>query len=103
MFIQKLMDYFPFYFPVPPLFLFSLTSYYVQSGAMQITFIIETLWDDSHNQNVAIDGCKLFRGDRRGGKGGGIALYIKGGMDCEGPSLKNGHEQIKSLWVRVRD
>lgn len=78
MFIQKLMDYFPFCFPLHLLFLSSLTSYYVESGAMQITFITETLWDDSHNQNVAIDGCKLFRGDRRGGRGGGIALYIEG-------------------------
>jgi len=70
---------------------------------MQITFITETLWDDSHNQNVAVDGCKLFRGDRRWGRGGGIALYIKGGIDCEELSLKKGHKQIKSLWVRVRD
>lgn len=103
MFIQKLIDYFPFHFPLHSLFLFCLTSYYVESGAMQITFITETLWDDSHNQNVAVDGCKLFRGDRRWGRGGGIALYIKGGIDCEELSLKNGHEQIKSLWVRVRD
>lgn len=92
MFIKKLMDYFPFYFPLHPLFLFSLASYYVESEAMQITFITETLWDDSHNQNVAFDGCKLFIGDRRGGRGRGIALYIERGVDCAELSLKNGHE-----------
>lgn len=34
--------------------------------------------------------------------GGGIAIYIKIGRECE-LSLKNGHKQVEGLWVRVRD
>ena len=34
---------------------------------------------------------------------GGAALYIKEGMEYEELSLKNGHDQVKSLWVKVRD
>ncbi|PKU41126.1 hypothetical protein llap_8577 [Limosa lapponica baueri] len=39
--------------------------------------IAETWWDESHNQSVAIKGYKLFRRDRRGRKGGAVALYVK--------------------------
>lgn len=41
---------------------------------------------------VAINGYRLFRRDREGrGREGGIAPYIKKGMECEELSLKNGH------------
>jgi len=39
--------------------------------------ITETWWDKSHDWSAAIDGYRLFRSDRRGGRSGGIALYIK--------------------------
>jgi len=52
---------------------------------------------------VPIDGYRLFRRDRRGKWGGGNALYIKKSVHCEGLSLKNSHEQVESLWVRIRD
>jgi len=68
-----------------------------------VVAITETWWDDSHDCNVDIDGYKLFRKDRKGRKGVGIALYIKEGIECEELFLKNGHEQAESLGVRVRD
>jgi len=52
---------------------------------------------------VAINSYRLFRRDRRGKKDGGIALYIKKSIQCEELSLKNSHEPVKSLWVRIRD
>ena len=36
--------------------------------------ITETWWDHSHNWSAAMDDYKLFRRDRRGRKGGGVAL-----------------------------
>lgn len=34
-----------------------------------------------HNWSTAVDGCKLFRRDRHGGTGSGVAPYIREGFD----------------------
>ncbi|KAK4814759.1 hypothetical protein QYF61_026736 [Mycteria americana] len=39
--------------------------------------IMETWWDDSHNWSAVMDGYKLFRRDRQGRRGGGVALWGK--------------------------
>jgi len=52
---------------------------------------------------VAIDGYRLFRRDRQGKRGGGLALYIKKSIQCEELFMKNSHMQVESLWVRIRD
>jgi len=33
----------------------------------------------------------------------GVALNIKKSIYCEALSLNNSHEQVESLWVRIRD
>jgi len=43
---------------------------------------------------VPIDGYEQFRRDRQGRRGGGIAIYIRKGMECEELSLKNSHEIV---------
>ncbi|KAK4824986.1 hypothetical protein QYF61_022512 [Mycteria americana] len=65
--------------------------------------ITETWWDESHDWSAAIDGYRLFRRGRQGRRGRGIALYIKKWIECEDLSLKNSHEQVESLWVRIRN
>ena len=65
--------------------------------------ITETWWDDSHNWNTTIEGYRLFRRDRLGRKGGGVALYVKEWIDCEELPLRNSHDQVESLWVRIRN
>jgi len=35
-------------------------------------------------------------------QGGGVAVYIKKWKECEELSLKNSHEQVESLWIRIR-
>ncbi|GAB0203436.1 hypothetical protein GRJ2_002809200 [Grus japonensis] len=65
--------------------------------------ITETWWDKSHDWSAAINGYRLFRRDRRGRRGRGVALYVKKWIDCEELSLKNSHKQVESLWVRIRD
>jgi len=54
--------------------------------------ITETWWDKSHDWIVAIDGYRLFRRDRQGKRGGGVALYIKKSVQCGELSLKSSHE-----------
>jgi len=65
--------------------------------------ITETWWGESHDWNVALDGYRLLRRDRRGRRDGGVALYIKKTLQSEELSLKNNHEQVESLWVRIEE
>ncbi|KAK4831654.1 hypothetical protein QYF61_018621 [Mycteria americana] len=62
--------------------------------------IMETWWDDSHNWSAAMGGYKLFRRDRRGRRGGGVALYVR---ECLGSlELHDGDDRVECLWVRIR-
>ena len=47
-----------------------------------------------------MDAYKLFRRDRQGRKGGGVALYIKDCFDVE--ELGVGNVEVECLWVRIR-
>ncbi|KAK4827179.1 hypothetical protein QYF61_015141 [Mycteria americana] len=62
--------------------------------------IMETWWDDSHNWSAAMDGYKLFRRDRRGRRGGGVALYVRECLDSL--ELDDGDDRVECLWVRIR-
>ena len=65
--------------------------------------ITETRWDESHNWNTLIEDYRLFRRDRQGRRGGGIAPYVRKWIDCEELCLRNSHDQVKSLWVIIKD
>ena len=56
----------------------------VQQENYYMVAITETCWDDSHNWSAAMDGYKLFRRDRQGRRGGGVALYGRECFDCQG-------------------
>ncbi|KAK4815696.1 hypothetical protein QYF61_006679 [Mycteria americana] len=62
--------------------------------------ITETWWDDVHNWSAAMDGYKLFRRDRRGRRGGGVALYVRECLDSL--ELNDGDDRLECLWVRIR-
>ena len=62
--------------------------------------ITKTWWDQSHDWNAVMDDYKLFRMDRQGRKGGGVALYIKDCFDVE--ELGSGNDKVECLWVRIR-
>ncbi|KAK4818722.1 hypothetical protein QYF61_018701 [Mycteria americana] len=49
----------------------------VQQENYDIAAITEARWGDSHNWSAALDGYKLFRRDRQGGRGGRVALYVR--------------------------
>jgi len=47
-----------------------------------------------------MDGYELFRGDRQGRKGGGVALFVKECFDVE--ELGVGNDEVDCLWLRIR-
>ncbi|GAB0203473.1 hypothetical protein GRJ2_002812900 [Grus japonensis] len=71
----------------------------VQWENYDIVAIMETRWDDLHNWSAAMDGYKLFRRDRQGRRGGGVALCV-GCFDCL--ELDDGDDRVECLWVRIR-
>lgn len=68
-----------------------------------VVAITETWWNDSYDWSVPVDCYELFRRDRRGRRGRSVAIYIMNTIEPEDLSLKYSHEQVKSLWVMVRD
>ena len=47
-----------------------------------------------------MDGYKLFRKDRQGRRGGGVALYVK---ECfEVTDVMGGDDRAESLWIKIR-
>ncbi|KAK4820971.1 hypothetical protein QYF61_009437 [Mycteria americana] len=68
----------------------------VQQENYDIVAIMEMWWDDSHNWSAAMDGYKLFRRDRQGRRGGGVALYVRECFDCL--ELNDGDDRVECLW-----
>ncbi|TRZ15500.1 hypothetical protein HGM15179_011611 [Zosterops borbonicus] len=56
----------------------------VQQQSCDVFAIMEMWWGDSHSWSAALDGYKLFRRDRKGRRGEGVALYIKEVFDAIG-------------------
>ena len=46
-----------------------------------------------------MDGYKLFRRNRQGRRGGGVALYVRECFDC---LELDGDERAECLWIRIR-
>ena len=47
-----------------------------------------------------MDSSKLFRRDRLGRRGGGVALYVRECFDCL--ELNDGDDRVECLWVRIK-
>ncbi|KAK4829954.1 hypothetical protein QYF61_008085 [Mycteria americana] len=59
-------------------------------------------YNQQHLATMAInlDGYKLFRRDRRGRRGGGVALYVRECLDSL--ELDDRDDRVECLWVRIR-
>lgn len=44
--------------------------------------ITETWWENSHDEATAMDGYKYFQKDKKGRRGGGVALYVTDIFAC---------------------
>jgi len=72
----------------------------VQQQNYDMVAILEIRWDNSCNWSAAMGGYKLFRRDRQGGRGDGVALYVRECFDCL--ELDDGDDRVECLWVRIR-
>ncbi|RMC19231.1 hypothetical protein DUI87_03837 [Hirundo rustica rustica] len=54
----------------------------------------------SHSWSTALHVYKLFRRDRKGIRGGGVALYIKKAFDTIG--IETNEDGVECLWVRIK-
>ncbi|OWK55170.1 hypothetical protein RLOC_00015312 [Lonchura striata] len=52
----------------------------------------------SHGWSTALDGYKIFRRDRKWGRGGGLALYTGEALDAMGSN----EDEVECLWVRTK-
>ncbi|GAB0209359.1 hypothetical protein GRJ2_003401600 [Grus japonensis] len=73
---------------------------YIQS--VLLVTIIKTWWDSSYDCSVGMEGYRLFRKDRQGRRGGGVALYVNDQLECMELHLGMDEEPTKSLWVRIK-
>ncbi|GAB0200352.1 hypothetical protein GRJ2_002500600 [Grus japonensis] len=64
--------------------------------------ITETWWDGSYDWSIGMEGYRLFRKDRQGRRGGGVALYINDQLECMELHLGMDEEPTESLWVRIK-
>ncbi|XP_065421532.1 uncharacterized protein LOC101931368 isoform X1 [Chrysemys picta bellii] len=72
-----------------------------QSGNYDVIGITETWWGNSHDWSTVMDGYKLFRKDKQGRKGGGVALYVREEYDCSELRYETA-EKPESLWIKLR-
>ncbi|CAM5155513.1 unnamed protein product [Natator depressus] len=73
----------------------------VMSRNYDVIGITETWWDSSHDWSTVMDGYKLFRKDRQGRKGGGVALYVREQYDCSELRYET-VEKPECLWIKFR-
>ena len=59
--------------------------------------------DESHDWNTLIEDYRLFRRDRQGRRDDRVALYVRKWIDCKELCLRNSHDEVKSLWVKIKD
>ncbi|PKU44374.1 mitochondrial fission process protein 1 [Limosa lapponica baueri] len=64
--------------------------------------ITETWWDGSYDCSVGMEGYSLFRKDRLGRRGGGVALYVKDQLECVELHLGTDEDMTESLWVKIK-
>lgn len=54
----------------------------VWSQGCDLIAVTETWWGSSHGWNAAVEGGVRFRKGRPGRRGGGVALYVRGKLEC---------------------
>ncbi|TRZ14352.1 hypothetical protein HGM15179_012749 [Zosterops borbonicus] len=72
----------------------------VQQQSFDVVTIMETWWDDPQSWSTAVNGYKLFRADRKGRRGGGVALHIREVFDAMG--IETNEDGVECLWVRIQ-
>ncbi|KAF4788920.1 hypothetical protein TURU_157360 [Turdus rufiventris] len=72
----------------------------VQQQSCDVVAIAVMWWDDSHSWSTALDGYKLFRRDRKGRRGEGVAPYIR--KDFGAIDIETNDDEVECLRVRIK-
>ncbi|KAJ7427849.1 mitochondrial fission process protein 1 [Willisornis vidua] len=72
----------------------------MQQESCDVVVIMEMWWDDWRDWSAARCGQMLFRKDRRCGRGGEGALYVRKSLDSV--ELEVSDNRVESLWVIIR-
>jgi len=64
--------------------------------------ITEMWWDNFYDWSIGMEGYRLFRKDRQGRRGGGVALYVKDQLECMELRLGMDEEPTENLWVKIK-
>ncbi|XP_050786243.1 uncharacterized protein LOC127037978 isoform X1 [Gopherus flavomarginatus] len=73
-----------------------------ESRNYDVIGITETWWGSLHDLSTVMDGYKLFRKDRQGRKGTGVALCVKEQYDCSELQDETGEKPLESFGVKFR-
>nr|GFB50161.1 hypothetical protein [Tanacetum cinerariifolium] len=69
---------------------------------IDIVGITETWWNAENQWDTVIPGYKLYRRDREGRVGGGVAIYVKEGLESTRVELEGESDSsVESLWIRL--
>ncbi|KAF7249149.1 Teneurin-2 [Varanus komodoensis] len=71
-------------------------------GGCDLVGTTETWWDERQIWNVNIEGYHLFRKDRKGKRGGGMALYVREGIGCSEIECSTDGDLVETVWVKLR-
>ena len=72
--------------------------------SVDIAVVTETHLKAKHaDHSFSIDGYKLFRRDRNGRRGGGVAVYVHNGFIVDIWTCPGDSPQLEILWLRVHD
>ncbi|KAF7239500.1 RNA-directed DNA polymerase from mobile element jockey [Varanus komodoensis] len=71
-------------------------------GGYDLVGITDTWWDERQVWNVNIEGYHHFRKDRKGKRGGGVALYIREGIGCSETECSTDGDSVEAVWVKLR-
>jgi len=63
--------------------------------------VMETWWDGSYNWSDGMEISRIFRKDRQGRRGGGVALYASDQLEYTELCLGMDEQLTESLWVRI--
>uniref|UniRef100_A0A8C5MGG2 Reverse transcriptase domain-containing protein n=1 Tax=Leptobrachium leishanense TaxID=445787 RepID=A0A8C5MGG2_9ANUR len=66
---------------------------------VDLVAVTETWFSEKNNWDITIPGYSLYRKDREGRKGGGVALYVKNNIKTN--QIKVSEVNIESVWVTL--
>ena len=76
----------------------------LKSYGISVAIVTETHFKTKHKDSiVSVDGYTVFRRDRVGRRGGGVAVYVSSRLSADVWTCPADSPQFELLWIRVQD